>query len=371
MACLSVWGAVIVLLAGTGAVRAEDAERARQFFQQGSKLYDVGQFDKAIEAWQHGYEEKPDPSFLFNIAQAFRQKEDPAKALFFYKSYLRNAPKAQNRTDVEQRIAALQKQLDSGGKATAPAGVGTTTPPPGAVSPLTPPAGPPSSAPPAAAPPVAVSSPPPTTLPSVTSPPPATDAMVGAPAASVTAGSESANGPADLAWDVSAAIGSDFWSSGVQGTADPSFAFTIGAGYRFDSASRLQFRLGGIFGYTFLNESVSKVTFLSFLADAALELRLDTAGRWLIAADLGLGGMSVIGLKPKSSLLDPPPSTLMWTVDGAQGLPLTRLGLAAQFRLRPDLTLFAGPSINTSPKKEHFHAAIGRLETTVGLAYRF
>ena len=124
VACLSVWGAVIALLAGRRRRRAEDAERARQLFQQGSKLYDVGQFDKAIEAWQHGYEEKPDPSFLFNIAQAYRQKEDPAKALFFYKSYLRNAPKAPNRADVEQRIAALQKQLDSGVKATGrPGGV--------------------------------------------------------------------------------------------------------------------------------------------------------------------------------------------------------------------------------------------------------
>ncbi len=194
---------------------------------------------------------------------------------------------------------------------------------------------------------------------------------MGSPAASVTAGSESPGAPTDLAWDVSAAAGSDFWSSGVQGTAKPSFAFTLGAGYRFVSPSRLQFRLGGIFGYTFLNEPASKVTFLSFLADGALEFRLDTAGRWLLAADLGVGVMSVIGLKPNSALLDPPPTMLRWTVDGAQGLQLTRLGLAAQYRLRPDLTLFAGPAINASPKKDHFHAAIGRVETTVGLAYRF
>ena len=92
----------------------EDAEKARQLFQQGSKYYDLGQFDKAIEAWQHGYDQKPDPGFLYNIAQAYRQKQDAAKAIFFYKGYLRNSPKAHNRAEVEQKIAALQKQLDAG-----------------------------------------------------------------------------------------------------------------------------------------------------------------------------------------------------------------------------------------------------------------
>ena len=112
---------------------AQDAEKARQLFQQGSKYYDLGQFDKAIEAWQQGYDQKPDPGFLYNIAQAYRQKQDAAKAIFFYKGYLRNSPKAHNRAEVEQKIAALQKQLDAGAP---PAGDGdaaartTTTPPP-------------------------------------------------------------------------------------------------------------------------------------------------------------------------------------------------------------------------------------------------
>ena len=59
--------------------QAQDAEKARQLFQQGSKYYDLGQFDKAIEAWQQGYDQKPDPGFLYNIAQAYRQKQDAAE----------------------------------------------------------------------------------------------------------------------------------------------------------------------------------------------------------------------------------------------------------------------------------------------------
>src|SRR5262245_56095316 len=123
--------AVIVLAAISAApARAQDAEKARQLFQQGSKYYDLGQFDKAIEAWQQGYDQKPDPGFLYNIAQAYRQKQDATKAIFFYKGYLRNSPKAHNRSEVEQKIAALQKQLDAGGSSTPPPPGNTTTPPP-------------------------------------------------------------------------------------------------------------------------------------------------------------------------------------------------------------------------------------------------
>ena len=70
---------VAALTFAAAPAHAEDAEKARQLFQQGSKYYDLGQFDKAIEAWQQGYDQKPDPGFLYNIAQAYRQKQDAAE----------------------------------------------------------------------------------------------------------------------------------------------------------------------------------------------------------------------------------------------------------------------------------------------------
>src|SRR6476646_9834353 len=123
--------AVVAIAAfGAAPASAQDAEKARQLFQQGSKYYDLGQFDKAIEAWQQGYDQKPDPGFLYNIAQAYRQKQDATQAIFFYKGYLRNSPKAKNRAEVDQKIDALQKQLDAGGSGTTPPPPNTTTPPP-------------------------------------------------------------------------------------------------------------------------------------------------------------------------------------------------------------------------------------------------
>jgi tetratricopeptide (TPR) repeat protein len=92
----------------------ENAAKARERFEDGKKAYNLGEFDKAIDFWKEGYDLKADPIFLFNIAQAYRQKSEYAKSVFFYKAYLREAPDAKNRADVEARIVELQKLVDAG-----------------------------------------------------------------------------------------------------------------------------------------------------------------------------------------------------------------------------------------------------------------
>jgi hypothetical protein len=338
-----------------------DAEKARQLFNQGSKYYDLGQFDKAIEAWQQGYDQKPDPGFLYNIAQAYRQKQDAQRAIFFYKGYLRNSPKAHNRAEVEQKIAVLQKQAD---QATAPATTTTNAP---AVTTTT------TTAPPSPTttnPTVAVNDPnaaPSSTTATEPPPPGFTD---GAPAATATLPAGLGPDGADVVRriDLRGALGTDIWSSGVNGTADPSFAFTLGGGYTFGSpARRFRFRLGGIFGYTFLaaNSDQSKVTFASFLIDPTLEIRI--ASRWYGYVDLGLGFVALGGLKPGSTLLQPG-QTL--TIMGAQSLPETRVGLAVEFRIRPDLAGYASLTAINSPQQEHFYAPIARVGLLAGITYR-
>jgi hypothetical protein len=58
-------------------------------------------------------------------------------------------------------------------------------------------------------------------------------------------------------------------------------------------------------------------------------------------------------------------------INGSQGMSLTRLGVGLQYRLTPDFGLFVWPAIASSPKKDHFYAAITRFEMLVGAAYRF
>jgi hypothetical protein len=363
---------VATLFASAGVARAEDAQKARDLFQQGTTYYDLGQFDKAIEAWQAGYREKADPGFLYNIAQAYRVAGDPQKAIFFYKGYLRNSPKAHNRVEVEQKIAALQKQVDepappkpAPGKPAPPA---ATMPPPATTPPAAtaPPAV--TTPPPAALPPPAPTQPPPVNTPSVvvTSPPPPGE--TNAPPV-IEAGAPAPASGMEGRIDVLASLGVDTWSSGVQGTADPSFAFTLGGGYRFgDPGARYRFRLGGLFGYTFLKETASKEHFLSFLITPTLELRIGE--RWLLTGDFGLGVLAITGLKPSSALLvHTPGDTLM--VKGAQGLTVVRIGIGVQYEVVPGFSLFVWPAIASSPKKDHFYEQISRVELLAGGAFRF
>jgi hypothetical protein len=345
-----------VWLSGSAAAAgAEDVEKARELNRQASKYYDIGQFDKAIETWQQAYDTKPDPSFLYNIAQSYRQKEDPKQAIFFYKSYLRNAPKAGNRAEVQQRIDALQKQLDAGGKG----------PPPGPGPTPQPVTTPPNTVPPS----VVVSPPTPVTPPPADpgAPPPPPPPGFGEPPPSIGfAGPVDTSAPRDRRFDVAGAVGFDTWSSGVAGSADPSIALAALGGYTFGAAeSTFRFRLGALFSYTLLTEMLSKETFLSFMIDPTLQVRLTP--RWYLTGDLGLGVLAIFGLNENSALLEKD-QTLM--IRGAQSLGLVRLGAGVHFRITPELAVFVSPAIANSAKKQHFYDNIQRVEVLFGLAFR-
>src|SRR5687767_8310951 len=82
--------------------------QANARYAEGKLAYDAGDFDRAIELWRKGYELKDDPVFLYNIAQAYRQKGDYPRAIFYYKAYVREEPRARTRTEVEARVGELE-----------------------------------------------------------------------------------------------------------------------------------------------------------------------------------------------------------------------------------------------------------------------
>jgi hypothetical protein len=345
--------AFALLALGASSARADDAQKARELFTQGNTFFDLGQFEKAIDAWQQGYQLKNDPGFLYNIAQAYRTQGDAQKAIFFYKRYLSNAPKAHNRAEVEGKIEALQKQLSMQEQV-------KELPPPG-------PLGNPSAGP--TTPPPADSTQPPPALgaPAVTvtgtagaQPPPAegtpvvTNEVPAAPAA-----------PPPHRIDLRAALGFDAWSSGLQENAAPSFAFTLAGGYTFGNpAAQLRFRLGALFGYTFLKETDSRDTFTSFLVDPTLVVRV--MPKMVLMGDFGIGVMSISGLKPTSALL----SSSMVNVNGSQALALIRIGVAGEYDLTRNVSVFLWPAYANSPKKQYFYQNIQRFEILAGVSYR-
>ncbi len=86
------------------------AKQARAAYDEGQVAFNLGQWDKAIDAWQRGYKAKPDPVFLYNIAQAYRKAGNLEQSIFFYKSYLHNTSNAPNRDEVVGWIDQLEKQ---------------------------------------------------------------------------------------------------------------------------------------------------------------------------------------------------------------------------------------------------------------------
>lgn len=103
---------VTVLLFWTPVSAAEeDSALAKRHFAEATKAFNLGEFSRAIEEYRLAYNSKPEPSLLYNIAQAYRLSGNLRQALFFYRSYLHNLPDADNRSEVVERIAAIDDQL--------------------------------------------------------------------------------------------------------------------------------------------------------------------------------------------------------------------------------------------------------------------
>src|SRR3954452_22009272 len=102
---------LVILLTSTPIAAAPNDAAAKKHFEDGTTAFNLGDFRKAVEEYKAAYQLRPDAVFLYNIAQSYRQGNDLTNALFFYKSYLRNAPNARNKSEVERRVAALEQEL--------------------------------------------------------------------------------------------------------------------------------------------------------------------------------------------------------------------------------------------------------------------
>ena len=113
---LSILFLVASLLVSTPVV-AEDVEEAKRYFEKAETAYKMGDFKVALRNYEAAYKAWTNPAFLFNMAQAHRQQytldKKPFhlhKALTLYKTYLREAPKPQNK-DIVKRIISELKQI--------------------------------------------------------------------------------------------------------------------------------------------------------------------------------------------------------------------------------------------------------------------
>jgi tetratricopeptide (TPR) repeat protein len=95
--------------AAQAAPTAAEAADAKRHYGQGSRYYDLAEYEDALREFKEAYRVVDDPAFLFNIAQCHRKLGHAQDAITFYKNYLRRAPRAANRSEVERLVAELER----------------------------------------------------------------------------------------------------------------------------------------------------------------------------------------------------------------------------------------------------------------------
>jgi tetratricopeptide (TPR) repeat protein len=112
--CLLLALVVVVACLHTGRPSFAQSKRpqsAESHYRKGKKAYTVGHFAEAIEEFEKAFDIKPEPVFLFNMAQAHRQNGNLQRAIFFYRRYLEADPTAKDRADIEKRIKEGEAEL--------------------------------------------------------------------------------------------------------------------------------------------------------------------------------------------------------------------------------------------------------------------
>jgi tetratricopeptide (TPR) repeat protein len=157
----------MLVLALTATARAAEPsnEDSRAHVRKATVAYNLGKFTEAAKEYEAAYELTVDPNMLFNIAQSYRLAGESEKAITAYRSFIRSAPKSDQRGLAEAKVRELEQQR----AARPPAPVAPVPVPP------SPPALPAASPPLAAPPPVPVASP---TAPAASAPADATPANV-------------------------------------------------------------------------------------------------------------------------------------------------------------------------------------------------
>src|SRR5262245_46088985 len=101
-----------VLLAAAGAAHAQPAadEKARGLYATGKAAYDRGDYQAAYDAFWQSYQLSHVPELLYNVASALQRLQRPRDAAEALRSFVRLRPTDPDRTQIEDRIHALEEE---------------------------------------------------------------------------------------------------------------------------------------------------------------------------------------------------------------------------------------------------------------------
>ena len=95
------------LIALGGAPQRTPTPDELRLFDEGTHALAAGDPRAAEKAWRAGYEIAHDPAFLVHLGEAEEKAGQTGEAVDTYRRYLREAPDASDRADIEQRLARL------------------------------------------------------------------------------------------------------------------------------------------------------------------------------------------------------------------------------------------------------------------------
>lgn len=103
----------IAIVALVPALALAEPKSASDWYNEGETQYNLGNFDKAVEAFKKGFSletnEGKKAAYLFNVAQSYRMANDCKNAYFFYKRFL-----ALKDNDTDKPLSAkMRKEITS------------------------------------------------------------------------------------------------------------------------------------------------------------------------------------------------------------------------------------------------------------------
>ena len=111
--------ALVLVLAAVAHADPEQDAKAKQAADAGAALFQANDFAGAVSKFQEAYELNHDPSYLFNVAQAYRRANDCVHAAEFYRRFLDQVPHPPNETKIRgwygtaQQCAKEHGQVDT------------------------------------------------------------------------------------------------------------------------------------------------------------------------------------------------------------------------------------------------------------------
>ncbi len=86
---------------------ADEKSDARKHFQSGTRLFDLKEYQQAIDEYKASYQLYPSPLLLYDIGQAYRLLGDSKKAIGFYELYLAKDSTGEYRQVAQEEVAKL------------------------------------------------------------------------------------------------------------------------------------------------------------------------------------------------------------------------------------------------------------------------